>query len=122
MFARLPPEVLYPAWCDTLRGMANLNRAECLRRLGNFGPVVAALGGRTPWKRMRPRPVDQVGRDGGHEDSEGAGMPDPVTFSTLGGLAASEGINFLYGQAAELLKAWRERRGRVAAGESRPRN
>src|SRR5260370_39043242 len=47
-------------------------------------------------------------------------MPDPVTVSALGGLAASEGIKFLYGQAAELLKAWRERRGRVAAGEEPP--
>lgn len=47
-------------------------------------------------------------------------MPDPVTLSTLGGLAASEGIKFLYGQAAELLKAWRERRGQVAAGQEPP--
>lgn len=47
-------------------------------------------------------------------------MPDPVTFSALGGLAASGGINFLYGQAAELLKAWRERRSRIAAGEAAP--
>ncbi|WBQ07070.1 hypothetical protein [Kribbella sp. CA-293567] len=37
-------------------------------------------------------------------------MPDPVTLAVLGGLAATEGIKFLYGQAGELLKAWRERR------------
>jgi hypothetical protein len=47
-------------------------------------------------------------------------MSDPVTLGTLGGWAASEGIKFLYGQAAELLKAWRERRARAAAGEEPP--
>lgn len=47
-------------------------------------------------------------------------MPDPVMLSSLGGLAASQGIKFLYGQAAELLKAWRERRGQVAAGQEQP--
>lgn len=36
-------------------------------------------------------------------------MTDPLTLSVLGGWAAAEGIKFLYGQAAELLKAWRER-------------
>jgi hypothetical protein len=41
-------------------------------------------------------------------------MPDPVTLSVLGGYAALEGIKFLYGQAAELLKAWRDRRSQVA--------
>ncbi|MDQ3764687.1 MAG: hypothetical protein M3460_25080 [Actinomycetota bacterium] len=41
---------------------------------------------------------------------EGAVIPDPVTLTVLGGVAATEGIKFLYGQAAELLKAWRERR------------
>jgi len=51
---------------------------------------------------------------------KGAGMTDPVTLSVLGGQAASEGIKFLYGQAAELLKAWRERRSRAAAGEAAP--
>ncbi|WP_433306563.1 hypothetical protein ACQP2F_21135 [Actinoplanes sp. CA-030573] len=37
-------------------------------------------------------------------------MPDPLTMTVLGGVAAAEGIKFLYGQAAELLKGWRERR------------
>ncbi|MFD6071868.1 hypothetical protein [Amycolatopsis lurida] len=37
-------------------------------------------------------------------------MADPVTFTVLGSWAALEGIKFLYGQAAEVLKAWRERR------------
>ncbi len=60
-FARLPPEALYAAWCDTLRGMANLNRAVFLRNLGNFGPVVAALGGPDATEAVR-QVVDQVGR------------------------------------------------------------
>lgn len=37
-------------------------------------------------------------------------MADPLTLAVLGGVAAGEGIKFLYAQAAELLKAWRERR------------
>jgi hypothetical protein len=39
-------------------------------------------------------------------------MADPVTISTaaLGMAALTEGIKFLYGQAGELLKRWRERR------------
>ena len=47
-------------------------------------------------------------------------MPDPVTLSVLGGWAAAEGIKFIYGQAAELLKAWREQRKKVASGEPAP--
>ncbi|MEA2202839.1 MAG: hypothetical protein QOI89_3544 [Solirubrobacteraceae bacterium] len=47
-------------------------------------------------------------------------MPDPVTLTVLGGVAATEGIKFLYGQAAELLQAWRERRGKVDAGDAPP--
>ncbi|MEV6907070.1 hypothetical protein [Amycolatopsis sp. NPDC051071] len=41
-------------------------------------------------------------------------MADPVTFTVLGSWAALEGIKFLYGQAAEVLKAWRERRAAKA--------
>lgn len=37
-------------------------------------------------------------------------MADPLTLSVLGSWAALEGIKFLYGQAAEVLKGWRERR------------
>jgi hypothetical protein len=37
-------------------------------------------------------------------------MPDPFTLSVLGAAAATEGIKFLYGQASDLLKAWRDRR------------
>jgi hypothetical protein len=40
-------------------------------------------------------------------------MADPLTLAVLGGVAAGKGIKFLYGQAAELLKAWRERRADV---------
>ena len=60
-FARLAPEVLYSAWSDTLRGMANLDRAACLRNLKNFGPVVAALAGPAAVEGVR-QAVDQVGR------------------------------------------------------------
>jgi hypothetical protein len=37
-------------------------------------------------------------------------VADPLTLSVVGGWAALEGIKFLYGQAAEVLKGWRERR------------
>ncbi|ALV32234.1 hypothetical protein [Streptomyces sp. CdTB01] len=47
-------------------------------------------------------------------------MPDPVTWGVLGGIAAKDGITFLYEQASELLKAWRERRQAVAAGATPP--
>jgi hypothetical protein len=43
-------------------------------------------------------------------ETRGDGMADPVTFSVLGSWAALEGIKFLYSQAAEVVKAWRERR------------
>ena len=61
VFARLTPQVLYRAWCDTLRGMANLNRAVFLRNLRNLGPVVAALAGPTAVEEVR-QAVDEVGR------------------------------------------------------------
>lgn len=41
-------------------------------------------------------------------------MADPLTLVVLGGVAATEGIKFLYGQAAEVLKGWRERRHKNA--------
>jgi hypothetical protein len=37
-------------------------------------------------------------------------MADPFTMGALGALAATEGIKFLYGQAAEVLKRWRDRK------------
>jgi hypothetical protein len=39
-------------------------------------------------------------------------MPEPMTLAVVGAAAITEGIKFLYGQAGELLKRWRERRER----------
>ena len=38
------------------------------------------------------------------------GMADPLSLAALGGVAATEGIKFLYGQVAEVIKEWRGRR------------
>lgn len=37
-------------------------------------------------------------------------MADPLTLSALGAVALTEGIKFLYEQAGEILKRWRERK------------
>ena len=37
-------------------------------------------------------------------------MPEPLTLEAVGGAVITEGIKFLYGQAAEAVKRWRERR------------
>ncbi|MFL5655393.1 MAG: hypothetical protein ACJ8CB_14610 [Ktedonobacteraceae bacterium] len=37
-------------------------------------------------------------------------MVDPLTLSAIGAVAITEGIKFLYGQAGEILKRWRERK------------
>lgn len=37
-------------------------------------------------------------------------MLDPLTLSAIGAVAITEGIKFLYGQAGEILKRWRERK------------
>jgi hypothetical protein len=37
-------------------------------------------------------------------------MVDPFSLGAIGALAATEGIKFLYGQAAEVLARWRERK------------
>lgn len=47
-------------------------------------------------------------------------MPDPITLGVLGGLAATEGIKFLYDQAGALLQAWRERRNAAREAEREP--
>lgn len=39
-------------------------------------------------------------------------VTDPLTWATLGGTAATESIKFLFAQATEVLKAWRDRRQR----------
>jgi hypothetical protein len=44
-------------------------------------------------------------------------MADPLTLAVLGGLVATEGVKFLFSQASDVLKAWRERRAKKAAGE-----
>jgi hypothetical protein len=44
-------------------------------------------------------------------------VPDPLTLGVLGGVALSEGIKFLYGQATELLKRRRERKDAKKAAE-----
>lgn len=40
-------------------------------------------------------------------------MPDPLTLAAIGTVALTEGIKFLYGQAGEILKRWRERKDAV---------
>jgi hypothetical protein len=37
-------------------------------------------------------------------------MLDPLTLSAIGAVAITEGIKFLYSQAGEILKRWRERK------------
>jgi len=37
-------------------------------------------------------------------------MGDPLSLATMEGVAATEGIKFLYAQVAEVIKAWRARR------------
>ena len=46
-------------------------------------------------------------------------MTDPITLTLVGGVVLKEGVKFLYGQAGELLKRWRERRD---ASEGVPAN
>jgi hypothetical protein len=46
-------------------------------------------------------------------------MVDPLTLTAVGAVALTEGIKFLYGQAGEALKRWRERKaaGKTAGAE-----
>jgi hypothetical protein len=46
-------------------------------------------------------------------------MPEPISV-VLGTLGLTEGVKFLYSQAAELLKRWRERRDKAAAAGAAP--
>jgi hypothetical protein len=41
-------------------------------------------------------------------------MPDPITLAAIGTLAVTEGVKFLYNQAGELLKYWREKKKAAA--------
>src|SRR4051794_30994475 len=45
----------------------------------------------------------------------GGSAVDPLTLSAIGGVALTEGIKFLYGQAGEVLKRWREHRDKTGA-------
>jgi hypothetical protein len=47
-------------------------------------------------------------------------MVDPLSLGGIGALAATEGIKFLYGQAAELLKRWRDRKAGKDAETDEP--
>lgn len=60
-FARLEPVAAYAAWCETLRGMAELDRPTMLSHLRRLGPLVAALGGGTAVEGVI-RAVHDVGR------------------------------------------------------------
>jgi hypothetical protein len=42
-------------------------------------------------------------------------MADPLTLAAVGAVALTEGIKFLYGQAGEALKRWREHKAAKAA-------
>ena len=42
-------------------------------------------------------------------------MPEPITLTVVGTIALTEGIKFLYSQAGEVLKCWRERRDAAPA-------
>lgn len=44
-------------------------------------------------------------------------MPEPITLALLGAAALTQGINFLYGQAAELLKRRRDRLNAAAGAD-----
>jgi hypothetical protein len=44
-------------------------------------------------------------------------MADPLTLAAVGAVALTEGIRFLYGQAGEALKRWRERK-QAASGSA----
>jgi hypothetical protein len=46
-------------------------------------------------------------------------MVDPFSLGALGAVAATEGIKFLYGQATEVIKRWRDRKaGKEAEAEA----
>jgi hypothetical protein len=47
-------------------------------------------------------------------------MPEPITLAVVGAVALTEGIKFLYGQAGELIKWWRERKSKTNPPPSEP--
>jgi hypothetical protein len=61
---------------------------------------------------------DAAQPDAGRACEGGYEMADPLTLAAVGAVALSEGIKFLYGQAGEALKRWRERNATKAASSS----
>jgi hypothetical protein len=47
-------------------------------------------------------------------------MSDPISMGALGGVVLTEGIKFLYKQAGEILKGWRERHAGKKSADSSP--
>jgi hypothetical protein len=47
-------------------------------------------------------------------------MPDPITLGAIGTVALTEGVKFLYKQAGEVLKGWREHRNSAEKGSAPP--
>jgi hypothetical protein len=45
-------------------------------------------------------------------------MPEPITLAVVGSALLSEGVKFLYSQAGDILKRWRERKEAAAEGEA----
>jgi len=45
-------------------------------------------------------------------------MVEPITLASVGSVALTKGIKFLYAQSGEVLKRWRERRETVESGTS----
>jgi hypothetical protein len=73
--------------------------------LGKYEVDPAYLRGLVDWVR---------GHDGGRRTM------DPITLTGVGAVVISEGVKFLYGQAGELLKSWRNRRQK-GDGDEPPR-
>ena len=64
-----------------------------------------------------------AGLDSALVTEEGDRMQDPLTLTTIGETAITEGIKFLYTQAGEVLKRWRERKSgnsEAASPEAEP--
>jgi hypothetical protein len=47
-------------------------------------------------------------------------MPEPITLALVGGAVLTEGIKFLYGQATEALKRWRDHKDAAPKPETVP--
>lgn len=47
-------------------------------------------------------------------------MVEPITLAAVGTVALTEGIKFLYAQAGEVLKRWRDRRDDAERGDAQP--